>query len=322
MDALHPGKGGAGGSGVTGGGGSSGGGTVGTATAPACPDFLGQTLQTFSIDISAADWAAIQNEFLTTGLLTDNDFVQHQAVAYPIVFHYGAETVGDATIHLRGDSSWREAAEYDGAQGKMQFGIAFDDVNANATFHGISKVKLDMPRTDPTFMRDRIANTWLRSIDIPAACSTSAQLMVNGSSLRPLRRGREHRAPPARASSFRATPAAISGTAAKSADEQVEPEFRAEAGVLGRDDARGAGGDRRPAGIAAVVDRRGAAERRRRLLGRRPQLLHLRPGREGIRLLPARPGFVAGLPGAVRQRSDHLVVGARRTGSCRSRSTT
>ena len=181
MDALHPGKGGAGGSGVTGGGGSSGGGTVGTATAPACPDFLGQTLQTFSIDISAADWAAIQNEFLTTGLLTDNDFVQHQAVAYPIVFHYGAETVGDATIHLRGDSSWREAAEYDGAQGKMQFGIAFDDVNTNATFHGISKLKLDMPRTDPTFMRDRIANTWLRSIDIPAACSTSAQLMVNGS---------------------------------------------------------------------------------------------------------------------------------------------
>jgi len=176
MDALHPGPGGAGGSGASGGGG-----TVGTGTAPACPDFLGQTLQTFSIDIAAADWAAIQSEFLTTGLMTDNDFVQHQAVAYPIVFHYGAETVGDATIHLRGDSSWREAAEFDGAQGKMQFGIAFDDVNANATFHGVSKVKLDMPRTDPTFMRDRIANTWLRSIDIPAACSTSAQLMVNGS---------------------------------------------------------------------------------------------------------------------------------------------
>jgi hypothetical protein len=184
MDALHPGRSGAGGSGasgVAGGGSSGGGGTVGTATAPACPDFLGQTLQTFSIDIAAADWAAIQNEFLTTGLMADQAFVQHQAVAYPIVFHYGGETVGDATIHLRGDSSWREAAEYDGAQGKMQFGIAFDDVNANATFHGISKLKLDMPRTDPTFMRDRIANTWLRSIDIPAACSTSAQLMVNGS---------------------------------------------------------------------------------------------------------------------------------------------
>jgi hypothetical protein len=179
MDALHPGRSGAGGSGASGVAG--GGGTVGTATAPACPDFLGQTLQTFSIDISAADWAAIQSEFLTTGLLNDDDFVQHQAVAYPIVFHYGAETVGDATIHLRGDSSWREAAAFDGAQGKMQFGIAFDDVNANATFHGISKLKLDMPRTDPTFMRDRIANTWLRSIDIPAACSTSAQLMVNGS---------------------------------------------------------------------------------------------------------------------------------------------
>jgi hypothetical protein len=177
-DALHPGNGGAGGSGASG---AAGGGTLGTAVAPACPDFLGQTLQTFSVDIAAADWAAIQSEFLTTGLMADNDFVQHQAVAYPIVFHTGGETVSDATIHLRGDSSWREAAAFDGAQGKMQFGIVFDAVNANATFHGISKIKLDMPRTDPTFMRDRIANTWLRSIDIPAACSTSAQLMINGS---------------------------------------------------------------------------------------------------------------------------------------------
>jgi hypothetical protein len=184
-DALHPGGGGGGGShaGSGGTGGSSGGasGTVGTGVAPACPDFLGQTLQTFSVDIAAADWAAIQNEFLTIGTMSDSDFVQHDAIAYPIVFHYGAETITDATIHLRGDSSWREAALYDGAQGKMQFGIVFDDVNANGTFHGISKLKLDMPRTDPTFMRDRVANTWLRSMDIPAPCSTSAQLMINGS---------------------------------------------------------------------------------------------------------------------------------------------
>ena len=56
----------------------------------------------------------------------------------------------------------------------MQFGIAFDDVDSKATFHGVSKIKLDMPRTDPTFMRDRIANTWLRSVGIPASCSTNS----------------------------------------------------------------------------------------------------------------------------------------------------
>src|SRR4051794_17292250 len=180
MDALHPGHGGAGGSGGSGGG-AAGGSTGGTATTQGCPDLLGQALKTFSVDIAATDWAAIQNEFLTFGTMDDVDFVQHKAVTYPIVFHYGAETVTDATIHLHGDSSWREAALYDGAQGKMQFGITFDDVNANATFHGVSKLKLDMPRTDPTFMRDRVAYTWLRSIGIPAPCATSAQLVVNGS---------------------------------------------------------------------------------------------------------------------------------------------
>jgi hypothetical protein len=192
-DELRPGDGGVGGTAGTGGGVSSGGtglggtgggavgGMIGTGTAPPCSDIFAQTLQTFSIDISAADWAAVQSEFLTVGNMPDQDFVQHQAVTYPVVFHYGAETVANVTIHLRGDSSWQEAAQFDGAAGKMQFGIAFDDVISSATFHGVSKVKLDMPRTDPTFMRDRIANTWLRSIDIPASCSTNAVLVVNGS---------------------------------------------------------------------------------------------------------------------------------------------
>jgi hypothetical protein len=189
-DELRPGKGGAGGTSVTGtGGGNPSGGTgvaggtggIGTGGAPPCSDIFAQTLQTFSIDIAAADWAAIQSEFLTVGNQPDATFVQHQAVTYPIVFHYGSETVNNVTIHLRGDSSWQEAAQYDGAVGKMQFSIAFDDASSSATFHGVSKLKLDMPRTDPTFMRDRIANTWLRSVGIPASCSTNAVLMVNGS---------------------------------------------------------------------------------------------------------------------------------------------
>jgi hypothetical protein len=160
--------------------GGHGGGTIGTGGASSCPDLLAQTLQTFSLDVGAADWAAIQNEFLTVGALVDQDFVQHQAASYPVVFHYGAESM-NAVIHLRGDSSWREAVAYDGANGKMQLAIVFDETNPDAAFHGLGKIKLDMPRTDPTFMRDRIANTWLRSVAIPAPCSTSAQLMVNGS---------------------------------------------------------------------------------------------------------------------------------------------
>ncbi len=146
-----------------------------------CPDFFGQTLQAFSIDISADNWAAIQAEFLSAAQLPDDMFVQYSPAYYPIVFHYGSETVSDAYIRLKGDSSWREAAMYDGQNGKMQFVIAFDQVDSNADFHGASKIGFDMPRTDPTFMRDRIANAWLRSIGVPAICATNAVLTVNGS---------------------------------------------------------------------------------------------------------------------------------------------
>jgi hypothetical protein len=176
QDALN-GKGGSGAASGNGGAGNAG----GTAGSASCADIFAQGLQTYAIDVDAADWAAIQSEFLTAGALMEDAFSQYAPASYRAVFHYGGETVGDATIHLRGDSSWREAAAYDGANGKMQFTIAFDDVNADGNFHGVDKIRLDMPRTDPTFMRDRIGNTWLRSVGIPAPCSTSANLIVNGS---------------------------------------------------------------------------------------------------------------------------------------------
>jgi hypothetical protein len=97
------------------------------------------------------------------------------------VFHYGTESVADAYIRLKGDSSWREAVAYDGPSGKMQFVIAFDHVNSKATFHGVGKIGFDMPRTDPTFIRERIANQWLRSVGIPSKCATNGTLVVNGS---------------------------------------------------------------------------------------------------------------------------------------------
>jgi hypothetical protein len=166
--------------GASGGNGGTGSGGAGGAGA-ACADLFAPTLQTFAIDISAGDWTAIQNEFETVGQLPDDVFVEHQATDYPVVFHYGTETFSDAFIHLRGDSSWREAAQTDGPAGKMQLAIVFDHLNPDATFHGVSKIRLDMPRTDPTFLRDRVANAWLRSAGIPAVCATSSRLMVNGS---------------------------------------------------------------------------------------------------------------------------------------------
>src|SRR6185312_7958210 len=118
----------AGGTASAGAGGTAAGGAAGMAGAGGsppvggtCADLFEQTLQTFSIDIAASDWAAIQSEFITAAQLPDEMFVEYEPTYYPVVFHYGSETVSDAYIRLKGDSSWREAATIDGQNGKMQF---------------------------------------------------------------------------------------------------------------------------------------------------------------------------------------------------------
>jgi len=172
--------------GGTGGGGAGAGGVTGTGGAapsgpPVCSDVLAPTLQTYAVEISAANLSAMTAEFLKVGMLTPSAFAQYQPLYYPIVFHWGSETVSDAFIRLKGQSSWEQAVQIDGANGKMQFVLVFDHVNSSATFHGVSKITLDMPRTDTTFMHDRLANNWMRYIGVPALCATSARLEMNGS---------------------------------------------------------------------------------------------------------------------------------------------
>jgi len=175
------GQGGSGGSAIADAGGDGGPGDAGTVAQRTCSDVLAPVLQTFAVEISAANLSAVTAEFLRVGMLTPSAFAQYQPMYYPIVFHWGSETVADAFIRLKGQSSWEQAVQIDGANGKMQFVLVFDHVNSSATFHGVSKITLDMPRTDTTFMHDRLANNWMRYIGIPALCATSARLEINGS---------------------------------------------------------------------------------------------------------------------------------------------
>jgi hypothetical protein len=168
-------------------GGTTGAGGMGAADAGsggmgglACSDLFAPTLQTYSIDISASDWNAIQVEFMSAGMLIEQAFFDYQPKYYPVVLHFGNDASKDAYIRLKGDSSWREAVQYDGANGKMQFVVAFDQIDSTATFHGVGKLGFDMPRADLTFLHERISNTWMRQIGIPALCATSGKLMVNG----------------------------------------------------------------------------------------------------------------------------------------------
>ena len=136
-------------------------------------------LQTFSVDISPNDWNAMHAEYVAVAMGTPGALEAHDSVRYPIVFHYGNEAK-PATIRLKGESSWQISYKLDGDNGKMQFVVSFDDMDPIAKFHGLSALTLDMPPIDPTFLRSRIANSWLRSIGIPALCATSAKLFVNG----------------------------------------------------------------------------------------------------------------------------------------------
>jgi hypothetical protein len=67
------------------------------------------------------------------------------------------------------------------ANPKMQFVVAFDQIDAKGKFHGVSKLHFEIPRDDWTFLNDRVGNNWLRKVGIAAPCTSSAKLMINGS---------------------------------------------------------------------------------------------------------------------------------------------
>ncbi|HEY6475867.1 MAG TPA: CotH kinase family protein [Polyangia bacterium] len=149
------------------------------AAAPsACADLFDEgTLATYSVDISDTEWAAMNAEFQNVAALESGaDF----AVYHPIVLHLGNETVSDAAIKLHGQSSWYQTVTLDGARAKMQFDLSFDQTNPGGAFHGVTKLVFDMPRSDWTFLHDRLAQHWLRQVGILAPCSASGILAING----------------------------------------------------------------------------------------------------------------------------------------------
>jgi hypothetical protein len=145
-----------------------------------CSDLFSEDhLTEYAIDITADEWAKVDYEFhnraVAKAAMTD------ETPYHPIVFHYGGETVTNASLRLKGDSSWDQTVELDGALAKMQFVISFEEQTANATFHGVSKLVLDMPRDDGTFLQERLAFRALSELlGRPAPCANSARLTING----------------------------------------------------------------------------------------------------------------------------------------------
>ena len=154
---------------------------VGPSVSPAglsCADVFRQdAVGDFAFDISADEWSKLVAEFDD---LTDLQAGLQFETYHPITFHYGSETVTDAVVKLHGQSSWLQTVMFDGDKAKMQFDVAFDHTDPTATFHGVSKLVFDMPRSDWTFLHDRMAHAWLREVGLLAGCASSARLAING----------------------------------------------------------------------------------------------------------------------------------------------
>jgi hypothetical protein len=145
-----------------------------------CSDLFDPSLvRSYAIDIAPAELDKIRAEFADLATLTSrgNDFVAR----HPIVFHLGGETVTDATFKLHGQSSWAQTAMLDGDRAKMQFDVSFHQSDPKGRFHGVAKLVFDMPRSDWTFLHDRLAHAWLRQIGIAVGCAASARVEINGS---------------------------------------------------------------------------------------------------------------------------------------------
>jgi hypothetical protein len=173
--------GGCGSDGAAADGGTANMGVGGSGASPAglsCSDlFDGNQVRTYSFEISPTEWNSMLAEFND---LTDLAAGLSFATYHPIVLRVNGETVTNAAIKLHGQSSWLQAVMFDGDRAKMQFDLSFQRTDPNARFHGVGKVTFDMPRSDWTFMHDRLAHTWLRQVGIMAGCTASARVEING----------------------------------------------------------------------------------------------------------------------------------------------
>ncbi len=152
-----------------------------------CPSMFRQdVLPTYEIDISPAEWAELEQEFHHRA---ENEAAGLNPKPYHPVqrFQYVAGDVRleatDVQIRLKGNSSWAQTIAFD-SNPKMQFVVSFNELagggDSGGRFLGVRKLELDMPRTDQTFIRQRLALKYLRETGVPAQCANNARLVING----------------------------------------------------------------------------------------------------------------------------------------------
>lgn len=152
------------------------------ADASCSPIFRQGILPEYRITIAADEWAKLEDEFLhvveRTAMMLDPEpyhpvqVVYDDGVAPPV-------DVPNTLLRLKGASSWLQTIMLD-PRPKMQFVLAFNEVDPQGRFEGVRKVELDMPRSDTTFIRQRLALHYLRSAGTYAQCANNARVVING----------------------------------------------------------------------------------------------------------------------------------------------
>ena len=144
--------------------------------------FQQSVLPEYHVTIASEEWAAMQDEFLQR--------VEREAAGleihpyHPVEVRYvadGESETPDVSVlfRLKGASSWLQTIQLD-PEPKMQFVLAFNEVDPKGRFHGVRKVELDMPRIDRTFLHQRVALSMFREVGVPAQCANNAKLYING----------------------------------------------------------------------------------------------------------------------------------------------
>ena len=146
------------------------------------PIFAQNIVPEYHLTIAPGDWATMENEFLNPQFTASGSIIEppYHPTQLHIVAGPASHDPPGVVVRLNGNTSWLQAIALD-ANPKMQFVIAFNKVDPDGRFQELRKVKLDMPRSDWSFLQQRVALAWLRGrAGVPAQCANSARVYING----------------------------------------------------------------------------------------------------------------------------------------------
>ncbi len=128
--------------------------------------FAQDRMPLYELTIEEGDWRHLQREWRTAD--GTKDYV-------PVTeLRIDGEVVPDTMIRLKGNNGCCWVGE------KMQFVVAFNEVDPDARVEGERKVAFDAPYYEPTVLKNRLANWFLHRAGLAGTCTNNAELRVNG----------------------------------------------------------------------------------------------------------------------------------------------